>query len=130
MALFRTGYGRKSLLGTFVREMENITPVVNSRLLSSGFKLDFMRKPTLPPRAVQAKRTGPTTSEQSGTGTTRQAVSSKTKLNALSMVVGSATELKAKAKGKHWKKNQKRNAKKKEEKRKRKPEASSASSFT
>ncbi|KAJ3159685.1 hypothetical protein HDU88_008726 [Geranomyces variabilis] len=131
MALFRTGHGRKSLLGAFVREMENIIPVVNSKLLAPGFKLDFTRKPILTSPAVQAKRNSPTTSRQRGTGMTHQTVSSKrqgSKLNALSVAVGCATE--PKAKGKHWKKNQKRNAKKKEEKTKRKTGASSASSFT
>ncbi|KAJ3145342.1 hypothetical protein HDU86_000938 [Geranomyces michiganensis] len=43
MALFRNRRGKKCLLAALLRDMEKITPLVNSKQLSTGFKLDFKR---------------------------------------------------------------------------------------
>ncbi|KAJ3180549.1 DEAD-box type RNA helicase [Geranomyces variabilis] len=43
MALFRNRRGRKCLLAALLRKMEKITPLVNSKQLSTGFRLDFKR---------------------------------------------------------------------------------------
>ncbi|KAJ3177061.1 hypothetical protein HDU85_006428 [Gaertneriomyces sp. JEL0708] len=92
MSLFRTGHGKTALLGTFIREMEKVSPVVNSKQLTTSFKLDFMPKVA----------TGFTLGQ----------------LDSSSVAVNSSNV----KRGKHWRKNKKRNAKKKNVKKKKETE--------
>ncbi|KAJ3164950.1 hypothetical protein HDU88_004931 [Geranomyces variabilis] len=87
MALFRTGHGKKSLLGVFVREMEKVTPVVSSKQLAAvaGYQLEFH-----PKQKGASITTTPTTIASTGDA--------------------------EKIKGKNWKKNRRRKEKKREQK--------------
>ncbi|KAJ3185153.1 hypothetical protein HDU87_002720 [Geranomyces variabilis] len=88
LALFRTGHGRKSLLGEFVRGMEKVMPVVSSKQLAAvaGYQLEFQRK--------------------------RDATTTATTTTSPTAITGYAGQIK----GKNWKRNQKRKEKKRNQK--------------
>ncbi|KAI8586623.1 P-loop containing nucleoside triphosphate hydrolase protein [Geranomyces variabilis] len=101
MALFRTGHGKKSLLGVFVREMEKVTHMVSSKQLAAvaGYQLEFHPK---------QKRASITTTPTTIAST------------------GDAENIK----GKNWKQNRRRNLRRKEKKRQQKADAKSRGSGT